>query len=59
MKKQYIVSKYVMADSIAEALRKSKKIPIHEVYVHNSWFEKQNFEWNVPQSTKLGFNKKK
>lgn len=40
MKKQYIVQKYVMADSVTEALRKSKHMPIHEVFLHNNWFEK-------------------
>jgi hypothetical protein len=41
MKKQYIVSKYVMAESVMEALNKSKGVPITEIYVHNSWLEKQ------------------
>lgn len=59
MKKQYIVSKYVIADSVKEAVQKSKKIPIHEVYVHNSWFEKQNYEWNAPQKSSVGFYGKK
>lgn len=58
MKKQYIVSKYVMADSMEEAKKKSKKMPVHEIYVHNSWFEKQNFEWEQNKTNnRTGFVK--
>lgn len=56
MKKQFIVQKYVMADSAAEAIKKSKHIPIHEVYVHGNWFEKNaGYEWNPPKVKKTGF----
>lgn len=59
MKKQFIVSKYIMADSAKEAMRKSKHIPIHECYIHNSWFEKAvNFEFAPPKVRQPGFNKK-
>lgn len=57
MKKQYIIQKYVMADSVAEALKKSPKTPIHEVYLHSGWFEKnlnQDFYFKEPKT--LGFN---
>lgn len=37
---QYIVVKYVMAKSAQEAVNKSRKFPIHEVYVHSNWAEK-------------------
>lgn len=40
MKKQYIIQKYVMAESVSEAISKSKKLPIHEVFLHNDWFQK-------------------
>lgn len=40
MKKQYIVQKYVMANSVTEAIKKSKNLPIHEVYVHSDWLSK-------------------
>lgn len=40
MKKQYIVQKYVMAHSVTEAIKKSKNLPIHEVYVHGAWLDK-------------------
>lgn len=44
-KQQYIIQKYVLAESLAEAVRKSRKIPIHEVFISNAWFEKQNSEF--------------
>lgn len=56
MEKQYIVSKYVMAESVTEALKKAKKTPITEVYVHNAWLEK-NKEHNMYERPvkKIGF----
>ena len=44
-KQQYLVQKYVMASSVEEAVRKSKKLPIHEVYISGQWFEKQGSEF--------------
>lgn len=60
MKKQFIVQKYVMADSVKEAIEKSRHIPIHEVYIHNQWFDKiANFEFSPAIiSPQVGFNKK-
>lgn len=60
MKKQYIVQKYVMADSAVEALKKAKYMPVHEIYVHNAWFEKNgdnNFFFKEPPT--IGLKKKK
>lgn len=58
MVKQYIVQKYVMANSAKEAEKKSKRIPIHEVFVHNPWFEKvAGFEWTETKNSKIGFKK--
>lgn len=61
MKKQYLIQKYVLANSVTEAIDKSKNLPIHEVYVHGSWFEKvANYEWNkVDNSNTSGFKAKK
>lgn len=51
MNKQYIIQKFVMANSVTEAIKKSKSLPIHEVYVHSPWFEKAaNFQWTIPVS---------
>ncbi len=58
MKKQFIVQKYVMADSVKEAMEKSKHIPIHEVFVHNNWFEKAGYEWSTTPARKMGFKNK-
>lgn len=59
MQKQYVIQKYVLAKSVEEAMKKSKKSPIHEVYVHNSWFEKQNYEFfNKTDAAKVGFRAK-
>jgi hypothetical protein len=35
--KMYIVSKYVMADSVAQAIRREPKQPVHEVFVDDDW----------------------
>lgn len=60
MKKQFIVQKYVMADSVKEAIEKSRHIPIHEVFIHNQWFDKiANFEYNPAKiAPQVGFTKK-
>ena len=43
-----------MADSAKEALEKSKRIPIHEVYIHNAWFEKvAGYEFQLTPLGKL------
>lgn len=50
-----------MAESVQEALRKSKYLPIHEVFLHSGWFDKiagqEFFQKNV--SDKVGFHKVK
>lgn len=57
MKKQYVIQKYVMADSVAEALKKSPKTPIHEVYVHSNWFEKNlNNDFYYKEPNPAGLN---
>jgi hypothetical protein len=60
MKKQFIVQKYVMAESVEEAIKKAKNLPVHEVFLHNSWFEKEkNFVFFDQSQDKIGFEKKK
>ena len=61
MKKQYIVQKYVLAESVAEALRKSKGAPVHEIFLHSQWFEKNrdnNFFEEKPRAS-IGLKAKK
>lgn len=57
---QYVVQKYVNAESVAEAILKSKRLPIHEVYIHGGWFEKVgNHEFNrTPVVPVQGFKKR-
>lgn len=58
MKKQYILQKYVMADSAADALKKGQKMPTHEVYVHTQWFDKvAGYEFVSNAKKGMGFKK--
>lgn len=59
MKKQYIVQKYVMAESVTEALKKSKTMAVHEVFVHNSWFDKAGMEFFPNAGKQIGLRHKK
>jgi hypothetical protein len=55
--KQYVVCKFVQANSVTEALKKAKIIPVHEVYLHGGWFEKnRNFEFFDPPEKTPGFS---
>jgi|WetSurMetagenome_2_1015567.scaffolds.fasta_scaffold16395_5 hypothetical protein len=60
MKKQYCIVKYVMAENANQALNKSKKVPISEIYIHNAWLEK-NTDHNMfgEKKKKYGFVDKK
>ena len=60
-KQQYVVMKHVMAESAMEAVKKSLRLPVHEVYINNSWFEKvANYEFNRTSSSSVtGFRQKK
>ena len=54
--KQYVVSKYVMATSAQDAVNKSRRMPIHEVYVSSGWFEKAaNNTFYPPKEPKAGY----
>jgi hypothetical protein len=47
------------AHSAAEALEKARKSPVHEVYVHSSWLEKErNFNFFDSPTLAVGFSKK-
>ena len=59
MKKQYIVQKYVLADSAAEAVAKAKRLPVHEVFLHGGWLEKAaNFEFFSQPQRVPGFTER-
>lgn len=40
--KMYVVRKYIMADSVAQALRKDNKTKPHEVFVDDEWKKGQS-----------------
>lgn len=41
MKKLYIVQKYVLANSIEQAIKKEKEIKPDDVYLDNNWRQNQ------------------
>lgn len=49
--KMFIVRKYVMADSVSQALKKEKTTAVHEVYVDDEW--RKNKKDNLAQA--IGF----
>ena len=59
MKKIYIVRKYVLANSVEEALKKEKKQKPDDAYVEEKSLN--NFIENIikPTETPMGFRKKK
>lgn len=52
---RYMVIKYVDADNHAEAMKKAKKTPIHEVTIHNSAWEKTEFSLKDEKPKRIGF----
>ena len=59
MKKVYIVRKYILANSVGEALRKEKKHKPDDAYVEEKSIN--NFIENLtkPKESPIGFRKKK
>ena len=45
MNKQYVIRKYVMAESIEEALKKEKKITADECWINEAWLQ-NNIDFN-------------
>lgn len=41
--KQFVIRKYVMAKSAAEALKKEKRIPADDCWVSEEWLKSQEF----------------
>lgn len=53
---RFIVNKYIEASSVEEAIKKSKKTPIHEVFIHNDhWKENGFYLGNQTGVTRIGF----
>lgn len=44
MEKQYIIRKYIKANSAQEALRKEKKQPADECWIDEKWMEQKTIE---------------
>lgn len=49
---RFVIRKYVIARSVAEALKQERKAPVHEVYVSNTQDDKDlstaiGFEYNA------------
>lgn len=55
MKKQYVVTTYVEANSAQEALKKASTQKPHEAYIHNQWWEKRDFTLNEVKKPIVGF----
>lgn len=51
MNKLFVIRKYVLAPSIAEALRREKSTPVTEIFIDADWQKEQN---NRAESS-LGF----
>lgn len=45
-KRLYIIKKYVVASSVAEALRRDKKEPVHDIYLEEKSHQKVLEETN-------------
>ena len=56
---KYILNKIVNANSVEEALKKARKIPYTEIYIHNSSWEKEDYLLPEEKTKKIGFNNKK
>lgn len=46
-KQQYIVRKYVMATSAADAIKQEPKAPVHDVWIDDDW-KKAQYEDKSP-----------
>lgn len=58
MKKIYVVRKYVFAEDIADAIKKEKSSPIHEVYLEEGAIKDLLFTLSGKDPTKVGFEEK-
>lgn len=54
---KYVISKYVEAANITEALKKAKKTPIHDVYIHSDSWKESGYSMDVVKR-KMGFHDK-
>lgn len=60
MKFRYVVTTFVEAESIEEAIKKAKRTKPHEVNLHGQWWERQDYRLNDSQrQSNIGFSDKK
>lgn len=52
---RYVITKYVDADSAEQALMKSRKLPPHEIYIHNDSWKETGYQIGKEAIKKLGF----
>lgn len=55
MKLRYVVTTFVEAESIEEALRKAKKIKPHEINLHGAWWEKRDYLLTDESKDQIGY----
>lgn len=53
---KYVVVRYVEADCVEQAVRKSRLCPIHDVYIHNDSWKDSGYSLKMEEPKKLGFN---
>lgn len=51
---RYILTKFVDADNYEDAVRKAKRIPFHEVYIHTDSWKDSGYALNL-KNEKIGF----
>jgi hypothetical protein len=59
MKKLYVVTKYVEANSVADALRLAQRAPVHEVSILSQWWDKQGYQFSNEPKKPFGIADKK
>lgn len=53
MKKQFIIRKYIMAESLRQAIQLDSKTPVHDGWVDEEWKKA-----NPPIKDQMGFSNK-
>lgn len=51
MNKRFIVRKYVMAESVADAVRKESRYPVDDCFIDDDWKMANEIKWK-----EIGFN---
>jgi len=54
--KMFILRKYVKAENAAQAIRREKKIPVHDVWIDDEW--RKNQKDNLADAIGFGIQKR-